>query len=512
MKNSFFLVIPKQQDNPLRLQEFEVKILEQWIAELPTANLSMATRLIYDYIVDFNSIKMPVALRIDALEMLRPSYLAIEDFLRARMIKNEFPKDDKDQKILKLLVALERQFTLSYWIVLKERSSVDLGWFRGKTAALSIQRCIEGLSNIVISHFMMGMPVVDWVWLDLHSLYKLSVKIKKNTTQVAAKSLSHASRTSSPEASYLQVILLSLADPTGLMQEEIRLVYDFIETIIPLVSLQNKPVERRTQCVILVEEDQSPYFHLGKEPESDSVKLYLDLTKLYLAFAQKKIPAISTQTRFSRRHALKTTNGMLTADLLAYLQQRWSGIGLESEPLFSDRLDRFIAIGLTSSFKLLKSEGETEIEHDLEIPVQSVSNRLLSGVFSKSGVLSVGSLISFRKADMPEHRRALGVVDKLEVQNDKGKLHFGVQLLASQTLGVSYLMLDASPSDLPKKGLFYSVKDEKTKSYLIVDTFSIKEGDVIRLLINNDDVPIALKNKKNIGLGYWQFECWKWNG
>jgi hypothetical protein len=394
--------------------------------------------------------------------------------------------------------------------VLKERSSAGLGWFQGKTAALSIQRCIEGLGNIVISYFMMGLPVVDWVWLDLHSLYKLSVKIKKNTTQVAAKSLGQASRTSSPEASYLQVILLSLADPTGLMQEEIKLVYDFIETIVPLVSLQDKPVDRRTQCVILVEEDQPPYFHLGKEPESDSIKLYLDLTKLYLAFAQKKIPANPAQTRFSRRHALKTTNGTMTADLLAYLQQRWSGIGLESEPLFSDRLDRFIAIGLTSSFKLLKPEGWGE--HELEIPVQSVSSRLLSGVFNKSGILSVGSLISFRKADMPESRRSIGIVDKLIVQKDKGKLHFGAQLLAEQAIGAGYLPLEASPSDLPKKALFYTVKEEKIKSYLIVDTLIIKEGEVIRLLINNEDVPITLKNKKNIGLGYWQFECWKWNG
>jgi hypothetical protein len=70
VKNSFFLVIPAQQNNPQRLKEFEVKALQQWVAELPTANPGLAARLLHDFLIDFNTIKMIVPLRLDALELL----------------------------------------------------------------------------------------------------------------------------------------------------------------------------------------------------------------------------------------------------------------------------------------------------------------------------------------------------------------------------------------------------------------------------------------------------------
>jgi cyclic-di-GMP-binding protein len=35
----------------------------------------------------------------------------------------------------------------------------------------------------------------------------------------------------------------------------------------------------------------------------------------------------------------------------------------------------------------------------------------------------------------------------------------------------------------------------------------LKDGDIIRLFKDNGNFPIALKNRKNVGLGYWQFEC-----
>ena len=179
MKNSFFLVIPTQQKNSQRLKEFETKALQHWITELPTANPGLATRLLHDLLIDFNTIEMTTQMRLDALELLSPSVYDIEDYLRSRLIKTGFPKEENDKKILTVLISIEKEFTIGYWMVLKELTKRDVGWFQGKNAALAIQRSIKGLSSIIISHFIMGMPIPDWVWIDLHSLYNLSVKIKK---------------------------------------------------------------------------------------------------------------------------------------------------------------------------------------------------------------------------------------------------------------------------------------------------------------------------------------------
>jgi hypothetical protein len=289
LKNSFYLVIPKQLTVNHRLKEYEAKALQHWIAELPAANPGLVTRLIHDFIIEFNAIEMGAQLRLDALELLRPSVIVLEDYLRARLIKTGFPKEENDIKILNLLVSIEKEFTLGYWIALKELTQRDIGWFQGKNAALSIQRTILGLSSIITSHFIMGMPVPDWVWLDLHSFYKLSVKIKKDTTKIADDS-NQFNKKSSPEECYKQILLLSLTDPTGLMQKEILLVYSFIETIITLVGLKKEPVYGQPkQCIILTDEDKPPHYQLEVNTKMDSITLYMDFTQLYKAMDNKKI-------------------------------------------------------------------------------------------------------------------------------------------------------------------------------------------------------------------------------
>jgi hypothetical protein len=510
LKQSFFLVIPKQKNDPQRLKEFDEKILEQWIAELPIANPLLASRLLYDYTMELNALKMPAQLRLDTLEKLRPGFLAIEEYLYARLLKTDFPKEENDKKTLRFLVIFEKELALSYWIALKEMTRQTVGWFQGKYTALAIHRCMSGLSGIIKSHLVMGAPVPDWIWIDLHALYKLGVNLKKHTTQVALDDNNQVNKSSSPEECYIETILLALANAKGLMQREIRLVYNFTQMLHGLVFLKNQPVSgQQAQCIILVDEDKPPFFQTQTDIASDSVKLYVDFTALYRVFDDKKIAYNAAESRFSALNMTGNASQKLTMELLDYLKKEWSGMPLESEPLFSDRLDRYVSIGLTSIFKLQTSTDAATDEDDLELLAQSVSSQLLSCVFKKTGVLSVGSLISFRKADAPTNKRALGIVDQLVVDKEPGKLSFGVQLLAAQAMAVGYLPLNAGGHEFFKKGLFYQLRDNEPRSYFIADTFMLKDGDSVRLFIDHEEFAITLKNKKNIGLGYWQFECLK---
>ncbi|MDD5273501.1 MAG: hypothetical protein PHU14_12375, partial [Methylovulum sp.] len=210
------------------------------------------------------------------------------------------------------------------------------------------------------------------------------------------------------------------------------------------------------------------------------------------------------------------THEKWTLELVAYLKQRWQGQVLESAPLFEDRLDRYVAIGLNATHTLQTSaEMPPPEDDDAELLARSVSNRLLSCTFKKPGMMSIGNLISFRKADMPVNRRALGIVDTLVIEKDEGKLSFGLRLLTPQAIAVNYFAgtgISAAHPDHPerfKKALIYQVKEPEPKSYLITDTFLLKSGDAINLFVDHEEFNVTLKNKKNIGLGYWQFECAK---
>ncbi len=183
MKNSFFLVIPKQKNDPERLATFSDAALSQWVSELPTANPGLATRLFKEMLSELISLEMTSAKRMSALELLKPNFLIIEEFLRSRLTKSGFPKGESERKVFAILVDFERQLTIGYWSIVRDLTRRDVGWLQGKSIALAIQRTIEGLSSIIITHYMMSSQIPDWIWIDLHSLYKLSVKLGKDFDQ-----------------------------------------------------------------------------------------------------------------------------------------------------------------------------------------------------------------------------------------------------------------------------------------------------------------------------------------
>lgn len=509
MKNSFFLVIPPQQKDSERLKLYAEETLRQWVVDLPVANPGLATRLFHDFIKEFNKTEMDAQLRIDTLETLKPSFYDIEDYLRARLAKAGFPKGENEQKILDVVVSIEKEFTIGYWIAVKELTKRTVGWFQGKNTALAIQRTIKGLGNIVATHYMMCLPVPDWVWIDLHSLYKLSVKVKKDSTKVP-DDIDKPSKTSTAAESYMQVLLLSLTDPGGLMQKEVLQLYSFLGKFAYLAHLEKKPVGvQMLQCAVLIDEDAPPLFEHEEKP-TDSGKLYINFTDLYKTIEQRDKMVSNASARFSAISIPKGSTEKLPAELIDYLEQRWIGTELHGMPCFTDRLDRFFSIGLETTYELQQSASLKQ-NKELEYLAESSSERALSCRFQKEGVISIGSMISFRKVDAAGNKRSLGVVNKIIMPKHKNDgLDFEIQLIAPQIYAVNYTLTTEEKDKEPEaqRALLYGVKEGAgDKRFIIVDSYSLKEQDVVKLAMPQEEFLILLLDKKNVGLGYWQFEC-----
>lgn len=175
--------------------------------------------------------------------------------------------------------------------------------------------------------------------------------------------------------------------------------------------------------------------------------------------------------------------------------------------LFADRLDRLVAIGLDATHSL-QSGMDIDGGDAYESLAESFSDRELSCRFVKEGVLSIGSLVSIRKKNDPESRRVLGVVKKITIPRQSENIVFEVTAITPVSYAVEYINIDADPESDHYKALLYGTKTaEGEKSYIIVESFMHKNEDGMRLFMNGKDFPIILGNRKNIGLGYWQFEC-----
>jgi hypothetical protein len=508
VKNSFFLVIPLQQADSVRLKMFEDAALDRWISELPTANPGLTVKLLHDLLEEFISLDMDVQFRLNALEKLRPTYLTLQEYLRSRLMKTGFPKTENEVKTLEVLVEIEKAFAIGYWSVVKELTrSRTIGWLKGKNVALAIERVIRGLSDVVISYFIMALRVPDWVWIDLHSLYKLSVKVGRDSVSVPDEA-AVLGKASSPRDSYLQIVLSSLAEPNGLMQKEVVQIYQFLEKIVPHVTLTSKSHGAHPlQCVILVDEDKPPLWMSSQISHADSHVMYVDFSKLRKAFKQKDKFVSASDARFSSMNISTDLPEKISPELFDYLESRLAGVQSRSAPFFADRLNRYFAIGLDATHDL-QNVFKSGSEIDVEYLAESASDRSLSCSFQKQGVISIGSMISFRKVDAPEHKRSLGVVNKIVSARADGRVEFEIKALAAQVHAVNYLPINADKNDVPLKALIYGVKEgDEEKSYLIVESFLFKEEDVLRLFISGENFPIVLRDRQNVGLGYWQFEC-----
>lgn len=507
MRNSFFLIIPEQQEDPARLQLYEEAALKQWIDELPVANVSLSTRLLHDFLLESNKLVMSAQKRMSFLELLRASFLIIEDNLYARLMASGFPKSEMEHKIYNILSSIEREFAIAYWVIVKEQTRRELSWFQSKDAALAVQRVIKGLSGIVVSQYIMNLPIQEWVWIDLHSLYKLGVKIKKENTKVPDESCL-INRSSSIQDSYKQIMLLSLADPTGLMPKEILQVYKFTELITGLIVFDSDAVAGTDpKCIIFQDEDQPAVFFEKNKKIMDEALLYINFSKLYKAFEKKEKFKNNIDGRYSTLKVSPKADE-IPLELLDYIEQRWHGVPLHGAKVFSDRLNRKFVLGLSSAYAL-QNTFSMEIVEVEEYTADSASEAALTAKFEQSGALSIGSLISFRKPDQAEHKRSLGVVNKITLVKGAEKLQFEITLLTAQAHAVTYSDLRKANGQLKQKALIYNVKNpgQEDTSFLIVDSFMLKEFEMMRLYLNEQNFPILLRERKNIGLGYWQFDC-----
>ncbi|MGR9071907.1 MAG: hypothetical protein ACU833_02465 [Gammaproteobacteria bacterium] len=503
MKNSFFLIIPPQISNPEKLKSFKDMALQQWVDELPYANYGLAVQLFYDQIIEMNKTEMDAGFRLDAMEVLRPNFLGIQEYLRSRITKAGFPKTENEQKIYKVLSTLEKEFALGYWIIVKEFTKKSISWLKGRETALAVQRVVKGLSEFIVSSYLMRVPVADWVWIDLHSLFKLSVRINKSAVKISDQSCSFG-KSISIEDAYKQIILLSMVKPGGLRQKEILQIYRFIERFASSLLFEEKAVEgQKNQFVLLTDEDKPAM--LAKSLDSDSSMVFLNFSKISVLLSQKNKWVNAENPRFSALNIDGSNLEKLPQELVDYIELCWSGSEIDSPSLFTDRQDRYFSIGLAPTHELLSNMNH---DQDIEYLAETASEKSLFFKSKIYGLLSIGSLISCRKNDSPETERDCGIIRKLSMTSVDSKVELEIQLLANRISPVKYAEVHETEGDEVKIALFFVKTDnDQNRSYLINESYLHKNGDIIRLYLEDENYPVVLGNRKNVGLGYWQFEC-----
>jgi hypothetical protein len=214
---------PGRDDVDIRL-----KHIEQWIADLPKANVGETARRVFEILVSTNQLNYAPQLRFRFLEELRAPVQYVTEALRKHFVGVSFPLPTKSQKIAAITREIYLEMATGYKIALEDTLSRSLVFVDKKLVAQLCHRTISAMSRSLLTSYQTYAPYPANLWLELHKLYSFAEKQK--LLRLAIKDDQHKYvEKSTIYTEYVRTLLLALTSPYRLRHGEVGKVYDTLE-------------------------------------------------------------------------------------------------------------------------------------------------------------------------------------------------------------------------------------------------------------------------------------------
>lgn len=507
MKNSFFLGSATQKRTSPDFKRFEKSEIQKFINQSGSQQYAIASRLVQEHLLLLNSLKVDQKVRQNANDALRQLIFDLQKKLLNDFIGDGFPKSKAEKETYQLYISLEKEYASSYWFLLKEQLGKSVKWQLNakKNTATIIHRIMRCLLNIMKAASAMHDNLPNFFWLDLHSFYNFSleelcgdIKIADITSDIAPSSIIDL---------YRECILYKLIDSDNLMPKEIYQIEKVVEELAKFLQIRKERIRtQRQQCLILIHEDQAPFWLTSETRKVDTSERYVDLTDLHLFFNNCANYVHQEESRFKLMLDISKDKNKVPKDLLKHIEHKLSCIEVKIPPIFRDRLRRLYSVGIDAAY-LCKMGKADNMGVSLETFADSESPTSLSCKIEKSNSLSIGSFVSFRKEDDPESNRSIGIINKI-TQAAKEKVIFEVKTLAIKfDVGrLETIDFESSNADSNYVVMFSSTERGKKTEYLISKSYLLSETNTFSLYKGQYEYIATLKNQRCIGSDTWQYE------
>ena len=195
--------------------------LMAWLDDLPLINTGKSLELLGDALQQINTLKLPPDNRQQALERFAAPALCVTDALKKHFLDKPLPlKGDK------LVFATQ---TLELFNALATGYRILAEDLRGNNRdkpqlVIALHRAMRYLSEILLTSYRIYIQYPEGLWKTINTLYALADE--HNITGQAVTDITLQTPVSSTiEAVYKQILLLSLACPYRLRQDEIHFAY-----------------------------------------------------------------------------------------------------------------------------------------------------------------------------------------------------------------------------------------------------------------------------------------------
>lgn len=304
------LKLPEQDLPHLTLGAAQPKKLEQWVASLPIMNMGETARQLYQFIQELNRLQIDSKLRLQLLEVVRPSILHVSESLQKHYLNQSLVLPEKARRVASLAQALQGHLANGYKLVAVRgiRKVKDKVVRRAVTTA--IHRAVTALGDTLLRCYQLYFPSPRHLWLELHQLFLLAEQHGISDSPVVDGEVE-----SSVQSAYACCLLLATAKPNQLRQQELAGIYKAAFAWAPLIEI-NTASDEDDLFVFDMQADRPPIYRTHASQASQSWR-YIDASRLAEAIAAwLKAPGESELV----------VPKSLDEGLLSHLQQVWGGL------------------------------------------------------------------------------------------------------------------------------------------------------------------------------------------
>ena len=290
MRTSLALNLPPLAAKPANPPETRPARIVEWLADTTRKEPVEASRIVGDALAATNRVAMSDARRLELAEVYWNTAVALWPQLERLYARATHPLSGHALEAAKAGLTLAHELSTAYKHLLAREADKRIALGGQRLMVALVHRCLQCTVRILLNSYSSYAPVPARTWHDAHLVYAFARSRKLHQVPVASDQPD-----ATPERTYVQALLLALANPYGFHPGQLNQVINYLQANGHWAKLTDAaPVHRLAKAVAIVPVGHDfPPFSANKGGTMDGSKFFL-LT-FDLAFQlQEQLRALET--------------------------------------------------------------------------------------------------------------------------------------------------------------------------------------------------------------------------
>ena len=232
--------------------ELQPPQVQKWLEDLPLLNIAETSRKLLSTLSIHNRVEFDDTLRLQLLELFRYPVNQISLELAKQYIGQPLPLSEKHKTIAELNHQLQMEMANGYKRLVLNRAGKGGDRKELATTALTIQRAIRCLTDVLAVSYQTYSPDPPETWKEIHTLYTHAEALKIDDVEVDDPLNKTLSRSKISHV-YKKALLLDFSDPFHLPPRMIDRVQHYLDRWASLAQLTDVAPTYNPTCQFLID-------------------------------------------------------------------------------------------------------------------------------------------------------------------------------------------------------------------------------------------------------------------